>query len=147
MTGNNDIQKAVKANKFIHSYMIAVIHALLWVAALSLAAYFHVSPKFSHTEALLFSTLSAYGAYLCESVLGTVNVMAESTEYTLNFRRAGMWGWIALNICVNTVLSLLFLHYQHWIFIVLIILTAGWQKYMGGRIPVRLMSTRKPLKP
>lgn len=147
MNNHGDYHKAVKVNRFIHRYMIAIIHALLWIAALSLAAYFHVSPHFEHHEALLFSTLSAYGAYLCESVLSTVNVMAQSSGYSLDCRRAGMWGWIVLNIWVNTILSMLFLHCHHWIFIVPVILTAGWQKYMDGRIPVRLMSTRKPLNP
>lgn len=147
MSQDQDYQKTAGVNSFIHRYMIAVIHALLWVAALSLAAYFHVSPRFDHTEALLFSTLSAYGAYLCESVLSTVNVMAQSSGFTLSYRKAGLWGWISLNICLNVALSLLFLHFRHWIFIVLVILTAGWQKYMDGRIPVRLISTRKPLKP
>lgn len=40
---------------------MALDHALLWIAALSLAAFFHLSPDFSKSEALLFSTLVAYG--------------------------------------------------------------------------------------
>lgn len=147
MCKDTEYRRALQGNRFIHRYMIAVIHALLWVAALSLAAYFHVSPAYGKEEALLFSTLSAYGAYLCESLLATVNVMAESSGYTLEYRRAGLWGWICVNISVNVALSLAFLRCPHWIFIVLIILTAGWQKYMDGRIPVRLMSTRKPIEP
>lgn len=146
MIKDKEYSKAKRVNIFIHRYMIAVMHALLWISALSLAAYFHVSSHYGHVEALLFSTLSAYGAYLCESLLATVNVMTQSSDYSIDFKAAGMWGWIGLNICVNTTLSLLFLHYQHWIYIVLVILTAGWQKYMDGRIPVRLISTRKPLK-
>lgn len=139
-----ECERALRSNRFINRYMIAVIHALLWIAALSLAAYFHVSPDFDRAQALLFSTLSAYGAYLCESVLATVNVMSESSEFSLDFRRAGLWGWIVINICVNVILSLMFLASQHWVYIILIILTAGWQKYMDGRIPPRLISTRKP---
>ncbi len=145
MTTDNECKKALASNSFIHSYMIAIIHALLWIAALSIAAFFHLCPEFSHAEALLYSTLSAYGAYLCESVLSMVNAMSQSTEYDLNFRRAGLWGWILLNLCCNILWSFLFLKYQSWIFLILIILTAGWQKYMDGRVPVRLMSTRKPL--
>lgn len=65
--------------------------------------------------------------------------------FTLDFRKAALWKWIALNIAVNTMLSLLFLANPSWIYLVLIILTAGWQKYMDGRIPPRLQATRKPI--
>lgn len=136
---------ALKQNKFIHNYLMAVIHALLWVAALSFAAYFHLSTSFSHDDALLFSTLVAYGAYLCESVLSTVKEAAAATSYRLDFKKAGLWNWILLNIGVNLTLSLLFLSNPTWIYLVLIILTAGWQKYMDGLIPPRLQKTRLPI--
>ncbi|MDE7181381.1 MAG: hypothetical protein K2N88_09335 [Muribaculaceae bacterium] len=137
--------KCARQNAIIHSYLMAIDHALLWIAALSLAAYFHLSENFTRAEALLFSTLVAYGAYLCESLLGTVKAISGLTEHDLDCRKAGLWGWIALNIAVNVGLSILFLHYESWIFLVLIILTAGWQKYMDGRIPPRLTATAKPL--
>ncbi len=57
-------------NRFIHKYVIAAAHAILWLAALSLAAY-----------------------------------------------------------------------YPEWWILLLIILNAGWQKYMNGRIPPRLQET------
>lgn len=147
MYNENDIRKAYRQNAVITNYIMAVTHALLWVAALSFAAFFHLSPLFSHSQALLFSTLVAYGAYLCESVLGTVREAAAATGYSLDFAKAALWKWIALNIVVNTTLSILFLHNPNWIYLVLIILTAGWQKYMDGRIPPRLQKTRKPLNP
>lgn len=93
---DQSLEKALSQNEFVYRYLMAIDHALLWVAALSFAAYFHLSGSYSHDQALLFSTLVAYGAYLFESVL--------------------------------------------------IILTAGWQKYMDGRIPPRLQATAKPLK-
>lgn len=140
-----DIEKAILQNEYIHKYIIAIDHALLWVAALSFAAFFHLSPGFTKAEALLFSTLVAYGAYLCESGLETLKTAASATMFTLDFRKAALWKWIALNIAVNTMLSLLFLANPSWIYLVLIILTAGWQKYMDGRIPPRLQATRKPI--
>lgn len=143
---DKSIEKALRQNEFVHRYLMAIDHALLWVAALSFAAYFHLSDSYNHDQALLFSTLVAYGAYLCESALGTVKEAAISTMSELDFRRAGMWKWIALNIAVNTGLSFLFLSDPSWIYLVLIILTAGWQKYMDGRIPPRLQATAKPLK-
>lgn len=142
----SEIDKALRQNLFIHKYVMALDHALLWIGALSLAAYFHVSKSYSPHEALLFSTLVAYGAYLCESGLNTLRVAASSSTYSLDFHKAAMWHWIGLNIVVNVALSLLFLAYPNLIFLILIILTAGWQKYMDGRIPPRLMATRKSLK-
>lgn len=50
-------------NRFIHKYVIAAAHAILWLAALSLAAYFHLDHGYSAAEALLGSTLMAYCAY------------------------------------------------------------------------------------
>ena len=136
-------EKAIRCNKFIHKYVMALDHALLWVAALSFAAFFHLSPDFSKSEALLFSTLVAYGAYLCESGLSTLKVAVSLSQYDLDFGRAGLWKWIMLNMMVNTALSFLFLSNPSWIYLVLIILTAGWQKYMDGRIPPRLQATKK----
>lgn len=124
---------------------MAIDHALLWVAALSFAAYFHLSPSFTAPEALLLSTLVAYGAYLCESCLATLKVAASQSGYTLDFRRAGMWGWIGLNMMANALWSVLFLLDPSWYYLALIILTAGWQKYMDGRIPPRLMATRQKI--
>lgn len=141
----HEIETAIRQNGFIHRYLIAVDHALLWIAALSFAAFFHLSDSFTHDEALLFSTLVAYGAYLCESGLGTVKEAVAATLSELDFRKAGLWGWILLNIFVNTVLSLFFLADPSWYLLILIILTAGWQKYMDGRIPPRLQATAKPL--
>ncbi|MDE7403225.1 MAG: hypothetical protein K2M87_07420 [Muribaculaceae bacterium] len=141
---NFEIEKALRRNRFIERYVIAVTHALLWIAALSFAAYFHLSQSFDHNEALLFSTLVAYCAYLFESVLATVNEATASIMMDLNFRKAGLWSWIALNMSVNTLLSILFLANPSWIYLILIILTAGWQKYMDGRIPPRLKSTAHP---
>lgn len=63
-------------NRFIHKYVIAAAHAILWLAALSLAAYFHLDHGYSAAEALLGSTLMAYCAYVCESGLGTWRVAA-----------------------------------------------------------------------
>ena len=139
------LEKALRQNAFIHKYVIAVDHALLWVAALSLAAFFHLSEAFSRPEALLFSTLVAYCAYLCESGLETLKVAASGSLYEYDFRKAGLWKWIALNVAVNVTLSLLFLSDPSWVYLVLIILTAGWQKYMDGRIPPRLQATQKKL--
>lgn len=139
------IEKALRQNKIIESHVMAVVHALLWVTALSFAAFFHLSESFNHDEALLFSTLVAYGAYLCESGLGTLKEAAAASMSELDFKKAGLWKWIALNILVNCILSLLFLLNPSWIFLVLIILTAGWQKYMDGRIPPRLQATARPL--
>lgn len=138
------IEKALKQNLFIHKYVMALDHALLWIAALSLAAYFHVSEGYSAHEALLFSTLVAYGAYLCESGLNTLRVAASSSGYSLDFRKAAMWKWVVLNMAVNAVFAVLFLSHPCWIYLILIILTAGWQKYMDGRIPPKLQATQKP---
>lgn len=140
-----EIEKAIIQNKFIHRYIMAIDHALLWIAALSFAAFFHLSDYFTHDEALLFSTLVAYCAYLFESCLSTVKEAASASMYELEFKKAGLWQWIVLNIIVNTFLSLLFLDNPSWYYLVLIILTAGWQKYMDGRIPPRLKSTSKPI--
>ena len=139
------LEKALRQNAFIHKYVIAVDHALLWVAALSLAAFFHLSEAFSRPEALLFSTLVAYCAYLCESGLETLKVAASGSLYEYDFRKAGLWKWIALNVAVNVMLSLLFLSDPSWVYLVLIILTAGWQKYMDGRIPPRLQATQRKI--
>ena len=139
------MEKAIRQNEFIHKYVIAIDHALLWIAALSFAAYFHLSQDFTGSEALLFSTLVAYGAYLCESGLETLKTAVSLSTYQLDFRKAGLWKWIALNIAVNIILSLLFLSSPSWIHLVLIILTAGWQKYMDGRIPPRLQATVKQI--
>lgn len=143
-TTDKFLSKALRQNMLIHKYVMALDHALLWIAALGLAAYFHVSDSYSAHEALLFSTLVAYGAYLFESGLNTLRVAASSSEYYLDFRKAGMWGWIGLNIAVTAFLSLLFLNDPEWIYLILIILTAGWQKYMDGRIPPKLLATRRP---
>lgn len=140
-----EIGKALRQNEVIQKYVMAIVHALLWVAALSFAAFFHLSDSFNHDQALLLSTLVAYGAYLCESGLGTVKEAAASTMSELDFKKAGLWKWIVLNIAVNTTLSFMFLVNPSWIYLVLIILTAGWQKYMDGRIPPRLQSTARPL--
>ena len=134
---------AIEQNKFIHKYIIAIDHALLWIAALSFAAFFHLSSDFSRAEALLYSTLVAYCAYLCESGLETLKVAASGSMYEYDFRKAGLWKWIALNIAINVTLSILFLSNPSWVYLVLIILTAGWQKYMDGRIPPRLQATQK----
>ena len=142
---DNLIKRALEQNTFIHKYIIAIDHALLWVAALSFAAFFHLSEEFSKSEALLFSTLVAYCAYLCESGLETLKVAASGSLYEYNFRKAGLWKWIALNIAVNCTLSFLFLSNPSWVYLVLIILTAGWQKYMDGRIPPRLQATQKKI--
>lgn len=144
---DQDIEKALRQNMVIHKYVIAIAHALLWVAALSFAAYFHLSKSFNQDQALLLSTLVAYGAYLCESALATVKEAAAATMSKLDFKKAGLWKWIALNITVNTILSLLFLAHPSWVYLVLIILTAGWQKYMDGRIPPRLQATARQYTP
>ena len=135
-------ERAIRCNELIHKYIMAICHAFLWIAALSFAAFFHISPDFSKSEALLFSTLVAYGAYLCESGLSTLRVAASLSEYDLDFRKAGLWKWIGLNIILNLTLSFLFLSNPSWIYLILIILTAGWQKYMDGRIPPRLQATK-----
>ncbi len=139
------IQQALRQNEFIHKYVMAIDHALLWIAALSFAAFFHLSPSFSASEALLFSSLVAYGAYLCETGLGTLKTAASESAYSLDFAKAGLWHWIALNIAVNLVLSMLFLREPSWYYLLLIILTAGWQKYMDGRIPPRLLASKQKI--
>ena len=77
----SETTKALAQNALIHKYIMAIDHALLWVAALSFAAYFHLSPLFSPHEALLYSTLVAYGAYLCESGLETLKETARASRY------------------------------------------------------------------
>ena len=64
----------------------------------------------------------------------------------IDFRQAGLWGWIIVNIAVAITLSLLFLKYHEWWILLLIILNAGWQKYMNGRIPPRLQETFQSVK-
>ena len=139
------LRKAIARNHFIHARMIAVIHALLWVAALSFAAFFHLAPSFNKAEALLCSTLVAYGAYICESVLSTLNAAAGLSLYRLDFCKAGLWRWIALNILVCITISILFLYHPSWIYLLGVIFTAGWQKYMDGRIVPRLRATATKL--
>lgn len=138
-------EKALQTNRFIHRYIIAANHAFLWVAALSLAGFVHLSPIFNHHEALLLSTLVAYCAYLCESGLGTWRVAASQSLDFIDFRKAGLWRWIGLNIAVNAAMACLFLIHPSWLWIVAVIFTAGWQKYMDGRIPPRLQATMMSL--
>ena len=90
---DTNLQKALKQNAFIHKYIIAIDHALLWVAALSFAAFFHLSDIFCMPEALLVSTLVAYCAYLCESGLETLKVAASGSLYEYDFKKAGLWKW------------------------------------------------------
>lgn len=141
-----EIQKALHQNEIIHKYVMAIDHALLWIAALCFAAFFHLSARYTPSEALLYSTLVAYGAYLCESGLSTLKVAVSATEYDFDFREAGLWGWIIVNMATNLLWSLLYLKNPTWYFLILIILTAGWQKYMDGRIPPRLLATKQILK-
>lgn len=138
--------EAKKYNLFVHNYLIAANHAFLWIAALSLAGFAHLSPWFSDHQALLVSTLVAYGAYLCESGLNTWHVAASGSYQLINFRKAGLWKWVWLNIAVNILLSVLFILHPSWYLIVAIIMTAAWQKYMDGRIPPRLQATMIPLR-
>lgn len=140
-----EVKNALKENEFIHKYIIAANHAFLWIAALSLAVFAHLSHWFDHKEALLISTLVAYCAYLCESGLGTWRVAASQSLELINFRRASLVKWIWLNFACNVILSVLFLNHPVWIYIVGIIFVAGWQKYMDGRIPPRLQSTMIPV--
>lgn len=135
------IETCIRQNQFIHKYIIALTHAFLWISALSIAGFFHVSEWFNHKEALLFSTLTAYTAYLCESGLGTWRVAASMTDKFLNFRKAGLWKYVWLNFFLNVVFALLFLWQPSWWWILAVIFTAGWQKYMDGRIPPRLEAT------
>ena len=81
-----NFENSIKQNLFIHKYIIALNHAFLWVSALSLAGFFHVSPWFEHKEALLLSTLVAYSAYLCESGLGTWRVATMIPVTNNNFK-------------------------------------------------------------
>lgn len=138
-------ENALNQNLFFHKYLIAANHAFLWVAALSLAGFFHTAPWFNHHQALLLSTLVAYCAYLCESGLGTWRVATSQSMMLIDFRHAAMWRWIFLNVAVNILLAILFLWHPSWVWIVCVILTAGWQKYMDGRIPPRLQATMIPL--
>lgn len=137
--------KAFESNTFIHRYIIALDHAFLWIAALCLAGFFHVSEWFSHKEALLFSTLVAYCAYLCESGLGTWRVATSRTDRFIDFRKAGLWKFVWLNVFINICLAILFLWQPSWWWILAVIFTAGWQKYMDGRIPPRLQKNSFPL--
>lgn len=137
--------QALSQNEFIHKYIIAANHAFLWISALSLAGFAHLSPWFRPHEALLLSTLVAYCAYLCESGLATWRVAASQSLNFINFRKAAMWKWIWMNVALNIVLSTLFLSFRSWILIVAVIATAGWQKYMDGRIPPKLQATMIPL--
>ena len=141
----NKAEKAFSQNLFIHRYIIAINHAFLWIAALSLAGFFHVSPWFEHKEALLFSTLVAYSAYLCESGLGTWRVATSQTQFFINFRKGALWKFVWLNFFLNVGFAILFLIYPTWFLILAVIFTAGWQKYMDGRIPPRLESTMIPV--
>ncbi|MDE6277772.1 MAG: hypothetical protein K2M06_06650 [Muribaculaceae bacterium] len=143
---STEVERALKHTALVHKYLMAIDHALLWVAALSFAAFFHLSPDYTKAEALLFSTLVAYCAYLCESGLETLKTAAAMPMYKLDFKKGSLWGMIVLNIATCTVLSLLFLMHPSWIWLVLIIFTAGWQKYMDGRIPPRLQSTKQKIK-
>ena len=141
----NYSELSIKQNLFIHKYIIALNHAFLWISALSLAGFFHVSPWFEHKEALLFSTLVAYSAYLCESGLGTWRVATSQTQYFINFKKAALWKFIWLNFFVNVGWAILFLIYPSQYLILAVIFTAGWQKYMDGRIPPRLEVTMIPV--
>lgn len=142
---NDRCKRALSSNEFMHRYVIAIAHAMLWVAALSLAGFAHLSSWFDGHEALLISTLVAYCAYLCESGLGTWRVATSQSMHFINFRKAGMWRWVFLNVAVCVALSVLFLENPTWIWIVAVIFTAGWQKYIDGRIPPRLQATMIPL--
>ena len=133
--------KAISQNRFIHRYVIAVAHAALWIAALSLAAFVHLDPRFTPHQALLFSTLVAYCAYLCESGLGAWRFEAAHSSARGNFSALKIRRWIVLNIAVATALSILFLTTANEWLLAGIIATAGWQKYMDGRIPPRLEET------
>ena len=135
----------LEKNLFIHKYIIALNHAFLWIAALSLAGFFHVSPWFDHKEALLFSTLVAYSAYLCESGLGTWRVATSQTQYFINFKKAALWKFVWLNFFMNVGCAVLFLLFPSWYLILAVIFIAGWQKYMDGRIPPRLEATMIPV--
>lgn len=141
----NDNMRPNDCINFIHRYLIAANHAFLWIAALSLAAFFHICDWFSSREALLLSTLVAYCAYLCESGLVTLRVAAAQPDNFIDFRAGSLWSIIALNVAVNISLSIIFLLYGGCFWFVAIIITAGWQKYMDGRIPVRLQSTSIPV--
>lgn len=139
------IDKYIHQNLIIHKYIIAINHAFLWIAALCLAGFFHVSPWFEHKEALLFSTLVAYSAYLCESGLGTWRVATSQTQNFINFKKAALWKFVWLNFFINVGFAILFLIYSNWYLILAVIFTAGWQKYMDGRIPPRLEATMIPI--
>lgn len=145
MEKNRKVEQALRENEWIHKYGIAIAHAFLWVAALSLAGFAHLSDWFDHHEALLLSTLVAYSAYLCESGLGTWRVAASQSMEFIDFRKAAMWKWVFLNVAVCSIISIIFLSHPSWIWIVAVIFTAGWQKYMDGRIPPRLQATMLPL--
>ena len=141
----SESEKYIAHNLFIHKYIIALNHAFLWIAALSLAGFFHVSEWFEHKEALLFSTYVAYSAYLCESGLGTWRVATSQTQYFIDFKKAALWKFVWLNFCLNVGWAILFLIYPTWYLLLAVIFTAGWQKYMDGRIPPRLEATMIPV--
>lgn len=145
MTRNTSIEKALKENLFFHRYAIAANHAFLWIAALSLAAFAHLSPLLNHDRALLASTLVAYCAYLCESGLGRWRVACSKSMLIINFRKASYARWILLNLLCNVALSVIFLFHPSIIWIIAIIAVAGWQKYMDGRIPPSLLDNSIPL--
>lgn len=134
-------KEAIAQNLFIHRYVIATAHAILWIAALSLAAFVHLDKRFDAHQALLFSTLVAYFAYLCESGLGAWRYEAANSASRSTFADIRMRRWIFLNICVAALLSILFLiTASEWV-LAGIIATAGWQKYIDGRIPPLLQET------
>lgn len=137
--------KALKSNEFIQRYIIALNHAFLWIAALSLAGFFHVSEWFDPKEALLASTLVAYCAYLCESGLGTWRVATSENLFFINFQKAALWRFVWLNVGLNIFFAVCFIKQPSWLWIIAVIFTAGWQKYMDGRIPPRLLKTKLPL--
>lgn len=139
------IEGHIKTNIFIHKYIISLNHAFLWIAALNLAGFFHISPWFDRKEALLCSTLVAYSAYLCESGLGVWRVSARQSLYFINYRKASLWKYVWLNFFINAGFAVVFIFYPSWIFLLAIIFTAGWQKYMDGVIPSRLEETMMPV--
>ncbi len=143
MTENLNIlsHPAYRQNLLIHRYVLPIAHALLWVAALSWAGYAHICGLLTAKEALLASTLAAYAAYLCESGLGVWRVAASDSLYLLDFKRSSMRRYVWLNFCIAVLLSTCFLIFDMSWLIVGVIFNAGWQKYMDGRIPVRLQST------
>lgn len=139
---NPTVRKAIESNGWLSRYVLAANHAFLWIAALSLAGFAHLSPLFTPHQALLISTLVAYGAYLCESGLNTWRIAASQSFVYMNFRKAALWRWVWLNAFTNTIISVIFLLYPSTIWIVAVIAIAGWQKYMDGRVGPRLLATK-----